>query len=217
MPKIECNEKLFFNAIGKKYTYDALEDLLPCAKAELDEKPDMSMSEDERVVKIELNDTNRPDLWSTNGVARQIKIHEGGKTVDYAKIMANNGNNNYENRVVEVDPEVKDVRPYMVAFMICGKPIDDPMLKDIIQTQEKLAWNFGRKRKSISMGLYRVDQIEFPVKYHAVDPDKTSFVPLHQEDHSRLASQMSSNFNRPSKRKRLWLDFGRLQKIPTFV
>lgn len=178
MPKIECNEKLFFNAIGKKYTYDALEDLLPCAKAELDEKPDMSMSEDERVVKIELNDTNRPDLWSTNGVARQIKIHEGGKTVDYAKIMANNGNNNYENRVVEVDPEVKDVRPYMVAFMICGKPIDDPMLKDIIQTQEKLAWNFGRKRKSISMGLYRVDQIEFPVKYHAVDPDKTSFVPL---------------------------------------
>ena len=178
MPKIECNEKLFFNAIGKKYTYDVLEDLLPCAKAELDEKPDMSMSEDERVVKIELNDTNRPDLWSTNGVARQIKIHEGGKTVDYTKIMANNGNNNYENRVVEVDPEVKDVRPYMVAFMICGKAIDDPMLKDIIQTQEKLAWNFGRKRKSISMGLYRVDQIEFPVKYHAVDPDKTSFVPL---------------------------------------
>ena len=42
MPKIECNEKLFFDAIGKKYTYDALEDVLPCAKAELDEKPDMS-------------------------------------------------------------------------------------------------------------------------------------------------------------------------------
>ena len=178
MPKIECNEKLFFDAIGKKYTYDALEDVLPCAKAELDERPDMSLPESERVVKIELNDTNRPDLWSTNGVARQIKLHEGGKTVDYMKIMANRGNNNYENRIVEVDPEVKAVRPYMVAFMIAGKPIDDPMLKDIIQTQEKLAWNFGRKRKSLSMGLYRIDQIKFPVKYHAVDPDKTSFVPL---------------------------------------
>ena len=82
MPKIECNEKLFFDAIGKKYTYDVLEDILPCAKAELDEKPDMSQPENERVVKIELNDTNRPDLWSTNGVARQIKLHEGGKTVD---------------------------------------------------------------------------------------------------------------------------------------
>ena len=178
MPKIECNEKLFFDAIGKKYTYDALEDVLPCAKAELDEKPDMSLPENERVVKIELNDTNRPDLWSTNGVARQIKLHEGGKTVDYMRLMANHGNNDYGDRIVEVDPELKDIRPYMVAFMITGKAIDDPMLKDIIQTQEKLAWNFGRKRKSISMGVYRVDQIKFPVRYHAVDPDKTSFVPL---------------------------------------
>ena len=178
MPKIECNEKLFFDAIGKKYTYDALEDVLPCAKAELDEKPDMSLPENERVVKIELNDTNRPDLWSTNGVARQIKLHEGGKTVDYMKLMANHGNNDYGDRIVEVDPELKDIRPYMVAFIITGKAIDDPMLKDIIQTQEKLAWNFGRKRKSISMGVYRVDQIKFPVRYHAVDPDNTSFVPL---------------------------------------
>lgn len=182
MPKIECNEKLFFEAIGKKYTYDALEDVLPCAKAELDEKPDMSQPESERVVKIELNDTNRPDLWSTNGVARQIKLHEGGKTVDYMKLMSNCGNNDYEGRVVNVDESIKDVRPYMVAFMITGKPIDDPMLKDIIQTQEKLAWNFGRKRKSISMGVYRVDQVKFPVSYKGVDPDKTSFVPLQCEE-----------------------------------
>ncbi|MCR5435774.1 MAG: phenylalanine--tRNA ligase subunit beta [Treponema sp.] len=178
MPKIEVNEKLFFNAIGKKYSYSELEDVFPCAKAELDEKPDMTQSDDERVIKIELNDTNRPDLWSLNGVARQIKLHEGGKTVDYMKIMSNKGNNDYGDRVVTVDPELKDIRPYMVAFMIAGKPIDDAMLKDIIQTQEKLAWNFGRKRKSISMGIYRIDQIKFPVSYHAVDPDKTSFVPL---------------------------------------
>ena len=179
MPKIECNENLFFKSLGKKYDYDTLEDLLPCAKAELDEKPDMSLPEAERVVKIELNDTNRPDLWSTNGVARQLRIHAGGKTADYETFLSREGKIlDYENRVVNVDPELKDVRPYMVAFMIAGKPIDDPMLRDIIQTQEKLAWNFGRKRKSISMGLYRVDQIEFPVEYHAVDPDTTSFVPL---------------------------------------
>lgn len=181
MPKIECNENLFFKAIGKKYSYDELENVLPCAKAELDEKPDLSLPENERVIKIELNDTNRPDLWSTNGVARQIKLHEGGKTVDYMKLMSNFGNCDYENRVVNVEETVKNVRPYLVAFMITGKPIDDPMLKDIIQTQEKLCWNFGRKRKSISMGVYRISQIQFPVKYAAVDPDKTSFVPLQCE------------------------------------
>ena len=52
------------------------------------------------------------------------------------------------------------------------------MLLDIIQTQEKLAWNFGRKRKSLSMGLYRASQIKWPVHYKAVDPDNTSFIPL---------------------------------------
>ena len=181
MPKIEVNEKLFFDAVGKRYDYAALEDVLPCAKAELDEKPDASLPESERAIKIELNDTNRPDLWSTNGVARQLKLHSGGKTADYYKYMSNMGNDNYGERVVTVDPELKDVRPYMVAFMICGKAIDDSMLKDIIQTQEKLCWNYGRKRKSISMGVYRVDQIKFPVQYHAVDPDKTSFVPLQCE------------------------------------
>ncbi|MCR5045375.1 MAG: phenylalanine--tRNA ligase subunit beta [Treponema sp.] len=178
MPKIEVNEKLFFDAVGKKYDYAALEDVLPCAKAELDEKPDTSLPENERVIKIELNDTNRPDLWSTNGVARQLKLHAGGKTADYYKYMSNMGNGDFQGRVVNVDPDLKDVRPYMVAFMICGKAIDDSMLKDIIQTQEKLCWNFGRKRKSISMGVYRIDQVKFPVNYHAVDPDKTSFVPL---------------------------------------
>ena len=171
MPKIEVSAEALYRYMGKKVTGQEFIDLIQCAKAELD-------GENGDVLKIELNDTNRPDLWSTNGVARQIRLHEGGKSVDYMKLMSNHGNNDYEGRVVNVDPSIKDVRPFMVAFMITGKPIDDPMLKDIIQTQEKLAWNFGRKRKSLSMGVYRVDQIKFPVSYHAVDPDKTSFVPL---------------------------------------
>lgn len=182
MPKIEVNEQLFFKLLEKKYSYDDLEKVLTYAKAELDEKPDTSKPESERVIKIELNDTNRPDLWSTNGVARQLRLHRGGKTVDYSKFLSTKENiKDCGNRIVTVDPELKDIRPFMVAFVINGKPIDDPMLKDIIQTQEKLAWNFGRKRKSISMGVYRVEEIKFPVHYKAVDPDTTSFVPLQFE------------------------------------
>ena len=179
MPKIEVNEKLFFQMVGQKYDYDTLEKKLTCGKAELDEKPDMSVPEDQRVIKIELNDTNRPDLWSTNGVARQLRLHGGGKTVDYSKFLSREGDlKDSRNLTVTVDPELKDIRPYMVAFMIEGKAIDEPMLLDIIQTQEKLAWNFGRKRKSLSMGLYRASQIKWPVHYKAVDPDNTSFIPL---------------------------------------
>lgn len=179
MPKIEVNEKLFFNLLGTKYDYDTLEKKLTCGKAELDEKPDMSQGEDERVIKIELNDTNRPDLWSTGGVARCLRLHGGAKRSDYSSFMSKEGAiKDCGNRIAYVDESIKEVRPFMVSFVISGKPIDDPMLKDIIQTQEKLCWNFGRKRKTISMGVYRSAQIKWPVHYKGVNPDETSFVPL---------------------------------------
>lgn len=179
MPKIEVNEKLFFNLLGKKYDYDTLEKKLTCGKAELDEKPDLSLPETERTIKIELNDTNRPDLWSTGGITRQLRLHEGSPRSDYSSFMSKADHiADTADRVVYVEESVKNVRPYMVSFVISGKAIDDPMLKDIIQTQEKLCWNFGRKRKTVSMGVYRVAQIKWPVHYKGVNPDTTSFVPL---------------------------------------
>ncbi len=179
MPKIEVNERLFFSLVGETYNYDELESRLTCGKAELDEKPDMSANAAERIIKIELNDTNRPDLWSTAGIARQLRLHKGGAKRDYKRFFSRAGKaRDAQNRVVTVDPALKDIRPFMAAFVISGKPIDEPMLLDIIQTQEKLCWNYGRKRRSISMGVYRSASIAWPISYKAVDPDKTSFVPL---------------------------------------
>ncbi|MCK5154663.1 MAG: hypothetical protein KAQ93_09925, partial [Spirochaetales bacterium] len=51
MPKIEVNRDKFYSFIGKNYTDDALEALLPCAKAELD-----AVDNEEGILKIELND-----------------------------------------------------------------------------------------------------------------------------------------------------------------
>jgi len=184
MPKIDVNEKLFFSLLGKTYGYDELEARLTCGKAELDEKPDANISKAERTIKIELNDTNRPDLWSTAGIARQLRQHAklssaGGKATQYASFFSDkNQTRDSGNRLVTVDPELKNIRPFMTAFVISGKPIDEPMLLDIIQTQEKLCWNYGRKRKSISMGIYRSSSISWPIRYEAVDPDTTSFIPL---------------------------------------
>ena len=180
MPKVEVNEKLFFNLVGKTYQMDDLfEKKLTHAKAELDEKPDVTQPENDRVIKIELNDTNRPDLWSTGGIARCLREYEGAKHSNYDSFLSTKGNlKDCGNRVIDVQAELKGIRPYLVAFVISGKPIDEPMLKDIIQTQEKLCWNFGRKRKTISMGVYRQAQIKWPVHQTAADPDKTSFVPL---------------------------------------
>ena len=182
MPKIDVNEQLFFNLLGKKYDYSPeFEHLLSSAKAELDEAPSAAAPQDERIIKIELNDTNRPDLWSTAGLARLLRMHTGGASnkARYQTFLSTVGERkNSGNRTITVAPALQHIRPFMTAFVISGKPIDDAMLKDIIQTQEKLCWNFGRKRRSVSMGVYRSELINWPVQYRAVDPHTTSFTPL---------------------------------------
>ena len=211
MPKVEVNEKLFFNLVGKKYNMDDLfEKKLTHAKAELDEKPDTSLPENDRVIKIELNDTNRPDLWSTGGIARCLREYEGAKHSDYSSFLSTKGNlKDYGDRVIDVSADLKNIRPYLVAFVISGKPIDEPMLKDIIQTQEKLCWNFGRKRKTISMGVYRQSQIKWPVHQTAADPDNTSFVPLQMDEKMTLRQILE---NHPKGKEYGWI----LKDLPKF-
>ncbi|MDD3982031.1 MAG: phenylalanine--tRNA ligase subunit beta, partial [Spirochaetales bacterium] len=83
MPKIEVNETLFFKLLGKTMDAASLEAVLPNAKAELDAWDDAAADLEDRTIKIELNDTNRPDLWSTAGLARQLRVHETGKVPSY--------------------------------------------------------------------------------------------------------------------------------------
>jgi len=176
MPKIEVHQDAFYNYLGTRMPEDTLEALLPVAKAELDEGVD-----ENGIVKFELNDTNRPDLWSTAGLARQLRIYRGGSTPEYGFFSHPGAMQDAENRKVIVDPALQSVRPFIAAFGVTGKPIDEATLDDLIQTQEKLCWNFGRKREAIAMGVYRTDLMEYPVKYVAADPLKTRFVPLGME------------------------------------
>ena len=180
MPKIEVNEKAFYTLAGRPGGWkskDEFEEALTCAKAELDEDSDKNLPPEERTLKIELNDTNRPDLWGTAGCARQLKVYSDSKIPMYS-FFSREGDLKKASKKIKVEASVKQVRPYLTGFVASGKAITDPMLKDMIQTQEKLAWNFGRKRKSISMGLYRTALINWHIIYKGVDPDSVSFTPL---------------------------------------
>ena len=92
-------------------------------------------------------------------------------------------------RKVRVEESVKGVRPFLAGFVVKGGGVTDGVLKDMIQTQEKLAFNFGRKRKTVSMGIYRSGSIHWPVSYKGVDPDSVRFVPL-QGDHSMTLTEI---------------------------
>ncbi|MCL2266041.1 MAG: phenylalanine--tRNA ligase subunit beta [Treponema sp.] len=188
MPKIEVNEQVFYSLAGRRWSSkDEFEEALVCAKAELDSDPwsaesDKSLPESERTLKIELNDTNRPDLWGTAGCARQLRIYYGGSIPAYP-FFSRSGDIKKAERKVKVEASVKKVRPYLTGFIARGKTITDPMLRDMIQTQEKLAWNFGRKRRSMSMGIYRTSLIKWHIIYKGADPDAVSFVPLASEEY----------------------------------
>ena len=177
MPKFETSEKMFFGLMGRTMTNSQLEDIFPRAKAELDGHDTAN-----GILKIELNDTNRPDLWSAMGLTRLLKNYENPAKTNYGFFSSADKTQDSEGRSLIIGPKAKDVRPYSVAFAADGVTVDDDILTTLIQSQEKLCHNFGRKRKTIAMGIYRDQLIQYPVHYDGADPDKTHFIALHSDE-----------------------------------
>jgi len=173
MPKIELQEQIFFQLLGRRPQRPELTQLLTVAKGEIDEWDPKG-----GLLKIELNDTNRPDLWSAAGLARQLRVYLENRLPEYPFFSRPGEAKAAGERRVEVDAALQDIRPYIAAFVARGVPISDAQLVEVINSQEKLCWNFGRKRSTIAMGVYRADLMQFPVRYRAADPDQTRFVPL---------------------------------------
>ena len=183
MPKIEVNKNVFLTLVGRSWDKkEEFEEAFVCAKGELDS------DYGEEVLKLELNDTNRPDLWSTAGAARQLRLYHCEKSAsENYSFFSYPGKLKKANYKVIVEKSVASVRPYLAGFVARGRELDDELLKDIIQTQEKLSHNLGRKRRSISMGIYRTEIIKWPIIYKGVDPDSVSFEPLQWEGKLKLS------------------------------
>jgi phenylalanyl-tRNA synthetase beta chain len=165
MPKIEIPLKDFLPLAELENT-DNLESLLESLKAELD-----GLSED--TVKIELNDTNRPDLWTSEGVARGIRCLKNGAEPHLKSMKASV-------HQIEVDDSLAGIRPYIAAFTATGWVVDAVGLESLITAQEKIASGFGKERKTAAIGFYPLDGISFPVSYSTASPD-TVFHPLGEE------------------------------------
>jgi phenylalanyl-tRNA synthetase beta chain len=171
MPKIQVYEKTFYEYLGFRPTETELTSLLERAKGELDARA-------EGMFKIELKDTNRPDLWSAAGLARQIRALRGQAPGAYAFLSDADGAQEAADRHVVVDPKLREIRPYIAALAVRGRKVTETMLLDIIEGQEALCRNYGRKRKSIAMGVHREELIRYPISYHAADPRGAKFTPL---------------------------------------
>jgi phenylalanyl-tRNA synthetase beta chain len=131
-------------------------------------------------VSIEVKDSNRPDIWAVEGIARVLKAQLGtGRT----KIVKVAGKSSL--RVI-IDRRVRPIRPFISTAIVKGLRPTDEMLKSWISLQEKMDQTYGRKRKRASIGFYQADRIVSPLSYTVADPDKAKFAPLGTETESTL-------------------------------
>ena len=175
MPKIDVNLNDLEKLIDEKLPRDKekLEDELEIALGEVESIEDGEME-------LEIKGSNRPDLWSVEGVARQLRFSKGKETppkrykVDDPKLEVN------------ASESIKDKRPYIACAVIKGADLTEGILESLIQTQKKIDGSFGRDRERTSIGLYDYDLMSGPLEYKAVDPKKNSFVPLDFEEEINL-------------------------------
>ena len=161
--KIERLEKL----VGKKLNIEDLEYDLQWISLDLE-----GVNEDEQKIKVEYN-PNRPDFSSPEGIARTLK--------GYYEIEL--GLPQYEitpgEIVLNVDPSVKKVRPYIVCAVIRNIDLDEDEVATLMNIQEHLHWAVGRDRKKVAIGVHDFDKVVPPYRYTAVKPESVSFTPLH--------------------------------------
>lgn len=166
-------ESLLGGARAKRpVSIEQLEDWLMLVKGELKDH-----NAETGELRIELQDSNRPDLWCCEGIARQIRIKQQGKRQAYPFFTK-------KPKAIQrlnVAPGLEQVRPYVAACTATGYRVTGEGLAQLIQTQEKLSDIFGHKRKTVSIGLYQLQRIQFPVTYELVKPDEARFTPLGME------------------------------------
>jgi len=166
MPNLEVSKKDLELLLGKKFSSrEDLEEVLEYVKGEVE-----SLEGD--ALKIDCKETNRPDLWSAEGIVRDLKARMGGER----------GIKEYKVQRSKVDVFVHEnlerVRPLIACAIVKDVTITDDFIKQMVQLQEKVGENYGRKRKELGVGLYDFDIMKPPVYYKGFKDNEIEFIPL---------------------------------------
>jgi len=174
MPTINVYKWRLLNEL--KINESKLEDLLFNLKSEM--KPI-----DQDHIEIEINN-DRPDLLFVYGIIRSIK----------GLLKRELGEAKYSVKNSEYSFEVKEVksRPYALAAIIEGVKLDEELLKELIQFQEKLHITIGRKRKKVAIGIHDLRKIDSKkILYTTVNLDY-KFVPLNSSKEMSVKEVLES-------------------------
>jgi len=164
MPSITLNKERVKKLVGREVSDEILKEKISYLGTDLEK-----ITKDEIIVEIF---PNRPDLLSEEGFARALKTFLG---FEKGLRKYKTEKSNYE---VIVHESVKEVRPYTACLVAKNLKITEEELKNIINIQEKLHITYGRNRKKCAIGIYPMENINFPIQYKAIEPEKILFVPI---------------------------------------
>lgn len=141
---------------------EELDNFVSYTIAEVDSEPEGPDENGNTKISIDIKTSNRPDLWSAEGIARIIRGMNGNPGLPDLGLTSSG----YE---INVDPSLLKIRPYIGAAVVRGLKFSDFLIKQLIQIQDKLDFSFGRRRKRTSIGIYNINMIENPIEYGVVD------------------------------------------------
>src|SRR2546426_11695030 len=156
MPTISVNRKDFDKLLGRHVTDKELEAWLPLVKGEIKEV-DAASGE----IRFELQDSNRPDLWCVEGIARQIRVKLNGRPDSYPYLRT------AKRRLdqILVEQGLERVRPFIGGCQARGFKPGEGGVAPLLHTQEKISDNFCRRSRLVSIRLHRVPSIKISLNH----------------------------------------------------
>ncbi len=178
MPTIDIDLAEFEKLLGINYhgNMAKLDEDLAFVKSEV-----KACNEKEGSVSVEMKDTNRPDLWSVEGLARGLRCY---LNLEKGPRKYGVGEKAFE---VYVDPQLKSIRPFIACSVIKNVHLTDTIIRGLMHLQDKLDQTYGRSRQKTSIGLYNLDLISSPLSYSVANPTDFKFVPLGFSEKMTLA------------------------------
>ncbi|RLE79210.1 MAG: phenylalanine--tRNA ligase subunit beta, partial [Thermoprotei archaeon] len=175
MPVVDVMIRDLEKLLGRNLSVDEIEKYLPMLKCEIEE------IEEETVYYEATHD--RPDLFSTEGLARALKglleIEKGLRKFNVSR------------EKVELYNYGPSYRPFVLGAVVRNLNLDEEAVRQIMNLQERLHVTYCRNRRKVSIGVYDLDTIKPPIYYKAVDPREVSFTPLEETEPMTLEDILS--------------------------
>jgi phenylalanyl-tRNA synthetase beta chain len=179
--KIAYSDVLNLLNLPQDMSIDELDNLFSFAKCEIEEH---DLEDD--YLKVDCKTSNRPDVWSCEGLVREVSgitgLNDGLPDLSAEPSGFS----------IEVDSSIAALRPYIACSIVRGITFSDFLIKQLIQLQEKVDYSYGRKRQRSSIGIYNVGLLESPI-YYGLTPRSDSFVPLGYEEKMTLDEIMQKH------------------------